>query len=155
MCVCVFLFLLLISCSYSLAIVDGREVQHEISVFSHIVTAPSGPGPPHNRGLTAPPKHTTLGRTPLDECSARNIALFLTHNNQKRQTFMSPAEFELVVPTSERPLGSAKNKLYSFGRFYVKNAPLIRALRFCTVRTALRGSRGIALPFHGNGTRRG
>ena len=32
---------------------------------------------------------------------------------------------------------------------------LVQALRFCTVRTAYRGSRGIALPFHDHGTRRG
>ena len=32
---------------------------------------------------------------------------------------------------------------------------LVQALRLCTGRTALRGSRGIALPFHDHGTRRG
>ena len=32
---------------------------------------------------------------------------------------------------------------------------LVQALRFCTGRTAHRGSRGIALPFHDHGTRRG
>ena len=32
---------------------------------------------------------------------------------------------------------------------------LVQALRLCTVRTAHRGSRGIALPFHDHGTRRG
>jgi hypothetical protein len=32
---------------------------------------------------------------------------------------------------------------------------LVQALRFCTGRTAYRGSRGIALPFHDHGTRRG
>ena len=31
---------------------------------------------------------------------------------------------------------------------------LVQALRFCTGRTAHRGSRGIALPFHDHGTRR-
>jgi hypothetical protein len=33
--------------------------------------------------------------------------------------------------------------------------PLVQALRLCTGRTAYRGSRGIALPFHDHGTRRG
>ena len=33
--------------------------------------------------------------------------------------------------------------------------PLVQALRFCTGRTAHRGSRGIALPFLDHGTRRG
>ena len=32
---------------------------------------------------------------------------------------------------------------------------LVQALRFCTGRTARRGSRAIALPFHDHGTRRG
>ena len=32
---------------------------------------------------------------------------------------------------------------------------LVQALRFCTGRTAHRGSRGIALLFHDHGTRRG
>ena len=32
---------------------------------------------------------------------------------------------------------------------------LVQALRLCTGRTACRGSRGIALPFHDHGTRRG
>jgi len=32
---------------------------------------------------------------------------------------------------------------------------LVQAPRFCTGRTTRRGSRGIALPFHDHGTRRG
>ena len=34
------------------------------------------------------------------------------------------------------------------------NVALVQALRLCTGRTAHRGSRGIALPFHDHGTRR-
>jgi len=114
----VFWFILLSSRSHSLAIVDGREVQQEF--FFHDVTAPSGPGPPLSRGFTATLKHTTLSKTPLDEWSARRSGLFpTTHNNQKRQTFMLPAGFEPAISTSERPLGSANNKLHSFGKFYV------------------------------------
>jgi hypothetical protein len=33
----------------------------------HGATAPSGPGPPHYRGFMITLRHTTLGRTPLDE----------------------------------------------------------------------------------------
>ena len=36
-----------------------------------------------------------------------------------------------------------------------KKCTLVQALRLCTGRTAYRGSRGIALPFHHHGTRRG
>jgi hypothetical protein len=41
------------------------------SFFSHGATASIGPGPPHYRGLTITLRHTTLGRTPLNELSAR------------------------------------------------------------------------------------
>jgi len=34
-------------------------------------TAPTGPSSPHYRGFTIRLRHTTLGRTPLDEWSAR------------------------------------------------------------------------------------
>jgi hypothetical protein len=48
--------------------------------------------------------HTTLGRTPLDEWSARRRDLYLTtHNIHKRQTSMPPAGFEPAIPASERP----------------------------------------------------
>jgi hypothetical protein len=48
--------------------------------------------------------HTTLGRTPLGEGSARRRDLYLTtHNTHKKQTSMSPAGFEPTIPASERP----------------------------------------------------
>jgi hypothetical protein len=45
------------------------------------VTALSGLGPPHYRGFTITLRHTTLGRTPLDERSARHRDLYLTTQN--------------------------------------------------------------------------
>jgi hypothetical protein len=49
-------------------------------------------------------RHTTLGRTPLDEWSARRKDLYLTtHNTHERQTSMTPAGFEPTIPTRERP----------------------------------------------------
>ena len=40
-------------------------------------------------------RHTTLGRTPLDEGSARRRDIYLTtHNTLKRQTFMPSETFE-------------------------------------------------------------
>ena len=40
--------------------------------------------------------------------------------------------------------------------FYTKvKFTLVQALRLCTGPTAHRGSKGIALPFHGHGTRTG
>jgi hypothetical protein len=50
---------------------------------------PNGQGPPHYRSFTIILRHTTLGRTPLDEWSARRRELYLkTLNNRKRRTSM-------------------------------------------------------------------
>jgi hypothetical protein len=49
-------------------------------------------------------RHTTLGRTPLDEWSAGRRDLYLTtHNTHNRQTFMPSVGFEPAIPASERP----------------------------------------------------
>jgi len=48
-------------------------------------------------------RHTTLGRSPLDEWSARRAELHLTkHNNHDRQTSMPSAGFEPIIPAWER-----------------------------------------------------
>ena len=66
--------------------------------------SPSGPRPPHFRGFTITPRHTTLGRTPLHEWSACRRELYLVkHKTHKRQTPISPARFEPAIPRSERP----------------------------------------------------
>jgi hypothetical protein len=72
--------------------------------FPHGPTVPRGPGPPHYRGFAITLRHTTCGRTPLDEWSARLRYLYLTtHNTEKRQPSMPPAGFESAIPSSERP----------------------------------------------------
>jgi hypothetical protein len=49
-------------------------------------------------------RHTTVGRTPLDEGPARRRDLYLTtHNSHKRQTSMPPVGFESTILVSERP----------------------------------------------------
>ena len=49
-------------------------------------------------------RRTTVGKTPLDEWSARRRDLYLTtHNIHNRQTSMSPAGFEPTTSTGERP----------------------------------------------------
>ena len=49
-------------------------------------------------------RHTTVGRTPLDEWSARRRDLYLTtHNTHNRQTSMPPAGFEPTISAGERP----------------------------------------------------
>jgi hypothetical protein len=64
-------------------------------IFSHGATAPSGSRPPHYRGFTIILRHTTLGRTPLDERSARRRDLQLTtHNTHNRHISMPPMGYE-------------------------------------------------------------
>jgi len=48
---------------------------------------PRGPGPPHCRAFKITLRHSTLGKTPLDERSARRRDHYLTiHNNHKRHS---------------------------------------------------------------------
>jgi hypothetical protein len=73
--------------------------------FFPCAAAPSGPGSPRYRGFTVTHWHTTLGRTPLNEWSARRRDLYLTTHPtlNNRQTFMSLPGFELAFPARERP----------------------------------------------------
>ena len=51
---------------------QGRDKQKRTAIFFFRgATAPSGPGPPHYRRLMIILRHTTLGKIPLDEWSAR------------------------------------------------------------------------------------
>ena len=53
-------------------------------------------------------RHTTLGKTPLDERSARRRDLYLTtHTTHKRQKSIHQVGFEPTVPVSERPQTNA------------------------------------------------
>jgi hypothetical protein len=63
-----------------------------------------GSWPPHSRGfLDHTQLLTTVGRTPLDEWSARRRDLYLTtHNTHNRQTSMPPVGFEPTISTGER-----------------------------------------------------
>jgi hypothetical protein len=66
-------------------------------------TAPSGPGPPRYRGFTITLRHTTLGRTPLDEWSAPLGDLCVTTHNIHDRHPCPPPRFEPAIPASERP----------------------------------------------------
>jgi hypothetical protein len=64
----------------------------------------SGHGFRLSQSFMITPRHTTLGRTPLDEWSARRRDLYLTtYKNHKRQTSMPPTGFEPASPANERP----------------------------------------------------
>jgi hypothetical protein len=65
-------------------------------------------------------RRTTVGRTPLDERSARRRDLYLTtHNTHNRQTSMPPVGFEPMISADERPqtyaLDRAATETYTFG----------------------------------------
>ena len=57
-----------------------------------------------------------------------------------------------IHPLPPLPWPSADGRIPPFRKV---KCTLVQALRLCTGRTADRGSRGIALPFHDHGTRRG
>jgi hypothetical protein len=49
-------------------------------------------------------RRSTVGRTPLDERSARRRVLYLTtHDNHNRQICMPPVGFETTISAGERP----------------------------------------------------
>ena len=61
-------------------------------------------------------RHTTVGRSPLDEWPARRRNLYLTtHNNYRRQTSMPLAGFEPTIPASERPQTHASHRAATNG----------------------------------------
>jgi hypothetical protein len=56
------------------------------------------------RFLDTTHRRTTVGRTPLDECSARRTDLYLTtHNIHNRQTSMPPVRFDTTITAGEPP----------------------------------------------------
>jgi len=64
------------------------KIREQISlvIFFPFLNSPSGPRPPHWRGFEIILRHTTLGRTPLAESSARRREIYLpihtTHKNR-------------------------------------------------------------------------
>ena len=65
--------------------------------------SPSGPWPPRLWGFYITQRRTTVGRTPLEEWSARRRDLYLTtHNIHNRHTSMSPMGFEPTISVAER-----------------------------------------------------
>ena len=88
---------------YTLTQLDNQSRIY-IYIYLHDVTAPNGPEPPHYPGCTIILRHTTVGRTFLDERSVRPRDLYLTtHNTHKIHTSITPAAFEPAIPASERP----------------------------------------------------
>jgi hypothetical protein len=56
------------------------------------------------KALRSHSRHNTLGRTQLDEWSARRRDVYsTTHDTHKRQTSMPSAGFEPATPAGEQP----------------------------------------------------
>ena len=98
-------------------------------------------------------RSTTVGRTPLDQWSARRRDLYLTtHNTHKKQTPMLPVEFEPTIPASDRPQTYALDRAATgTGLHYILKVKWSRYRRGVPQSVG----RGIALLFHDRGTRRG
>ena len=80
-------------------------------IFFSWLDSPRGPGPPRRWIFEITLRHATLGRTSLDEWSARRRDLYLTtHNSHNRQASMSPAGFEPAIPARERPQTQALDR---------------------------------------------
>ena len=64
------------------------------------------------QSVVVPPDHThTLGKTPLDEGSARHTDLYLTTQNIHQSKYpSSPAAYEPAVPANERPQTDALDR---------------------------------------------
>jgi hypothetical protein len=75
---------------------------------SRFLFCPSAPQWPiassFTRFLDLTQRRTTVGRTPLNEWSARRRDFYLTtHNTHNRQTSIPPLGFEPTIPASKRP----------------------------------------------------
>ena len=73
-------------------------------IFFSWLDSPSGPRIPHFLVSPITFRHSTLGRTPMNQWSARRRDLYrTTHNTHNRQTSIPPAGFESTIPATERP----------------------------------------------------
>ena len=66
-------------------------------------------------------RHITVGRTPLDEWSARRRDLYLTtHNTHNRQTSMLPVGFEPTISAGKRGKFRKTNTISKVGEHWVE-----------------------------------
>ena len=81
--------------------------------------------PPHYLGFTITLRHTTLGKTPLDEWSTWCTDLYLTttHNIHNRQTSKPPAGFEPTIPAIERQQTHALDRTATGTDHFYTNHP--------------------------------
>ena len=81
---------------------DARSKTHQTHTFLGGQQPPQwARAPSFTRFLDHTQRHTTVGRTPLDEWSARHGYLYLTtHNTHNRQPSMPTAGFEPTISAS-------------------------------------------------------
>ena len=97
-----------ISIAFSECVSVALDIQHAMRVFCFVFFWRFGPtramASSFLRFLDHTQRRITVGRTPLDEWSARRRDLYLTtYNTHYRQTSMPPVGFELTISASERP----------------------------------------------------
>jgi len=73
------------------------------SLFFHGFSDPNGPRPPQCRCFTITLRHTTPGRTPLDEWSVRRRLLPDNTQHSQETDIHAPTGFKSLIPASERP----------------------------------------------------
>jgi hypothetical protein len=99
--------------------------------------SPCGSRTPHYIGFTMTFRHTTLGRTPLDEWSAPSRDLYLT--THRRQTSITPAGLEDPIPESERPqthaLGPAATEIGQSAEWLLYNKDYNRLSKTWNIRS--------------------
>jgi len=98
---------------------------HTYICFSPGATAPQwAMSSSFARFLDHTQRHTTVGRTPLDEWSARSKDLYLTtQDTRNRQTSMPPVGFEPKISAGERPKTYALDRAATgTGFIYVGNS---------------------------------
>jgi hypothetical protein len=93
-------------------------------------------------------RRTTVGRTSLDEWSARRRDLYLkTHNTHKRQTSMTPVGFEPTISVGKRPHTYALDRpVTGIGL----NIPLLSITKFSFDHSACPVILNLSLKFSGN-----
>ena len=85
-------------------------------------------------------RSSTVGRTPLDEWSARLRDIYLTaHNTHNRKTFMPPVGFEPTVSAGERPQTYALDRAATMIGCHIFNQTLLKWTFPCSRHGGLQG----------------
>ena len=96
------------------------------------------------------------GRAAMEDTEDTSSVRISSFQPRATQNYIDILSLSLQLPLVRVITLPRRSKTLPFNK-KLKNVKvtLVQALRLCTGRTAHRGSRGIALPFHDHGTRRG